>query len=76
MTFYDGDEGAGVYQDWFECMEHDDKAEFVAYIRTVAARFFSHSSRVRKKGLLLRRSILEIKTDHGWKDILDPGLDR
>lgn len=75
MTFYDGNQETGIYQDWVECMESEDKAEFVEYTRTVVARFFSHPSRVKKHGRILRQSILEIETREGWKDIFDPELD-
>ncbi|MEM7503560.1 MAG: hypothetical protein AAF417_16025 [Pseudomonadota bacterium] len=76
MAFYEGDQETGIYQDWFECMDNENKAEFVEYLRTIVARFFVNSSRVKRRGLVLRRSILEIETDSGWKDIFDPELDQ
>ena len=76
MTFFEADEETSIYQEWFECMEKEDKAEFVEYTRTVAARFLENPSRVRQRGpFFLRRSILEIATDNGWRDIFDPELD-
>ena len=76
MTFYEGDEQTGIFQNWFECMEHERKDEFVEYARTVATRFLNHVSRVKKRGLVFRRSVLEIKTNDGWHDIFDPELDQ
>ncbi len=78
MTFFDEEDETetATYQDWFECMEGEDKAEFVEYTRTLTSRFFEHPSRIRRRGLFFRRWMLEIQTDNGWKDIMDPELDR
>jgi hypothetical protein len=75
MTFYEGNDDIGIYQNWFECMEQEDKAEFVEYARTLISRFFAHATRVRKRGWTFRRSILEIQTEKGWTDIFEPQLD-
>ena len=75
MTFYDGDHETGLYQDWFECMGADDKDEFVAYTRTVAARFLEHPSRLKKRGLIFGRWVLEVQIGEGWHNIFDPELD-
>ena len=71
-TFYEGDMTSGIYQDWFECMDEEDKTEFVSYIHELLERFFSQRTRVARRGFLLRRSVLEFESPTGWRDLLDP----
>ncbi|MEQ5809354.1 hypothetical protein J3369_18265 [Alteromonas sp. NFXS44] len=69
MTFIQ--DGEDLYQDWFECMESEDKREFVQYVRSIPNKFFSQEVRVKRHGLIFRRYILESKHESGWGNIFE-----
>jgi len=69
MTFVQ--DGEDLYQDWFECMEAEDKQEFVQYVHSIPKRFFNQEVRVKRHGLILRRYVLESKQESGWGNIFE-----
>lgn len=69
MTFIQN--GEDLYQDWFECMESEDKREFVEYVKSIPNKFFNQEVRVKRYGLIFRRYILESKQETGWGNIFE-----
>ncbi len=69
MTFVQ--DGEDLYQDWFECMESEDKCEFVQYIHSISYRFFNQEIRVKGYGIIFRRYVLESKQESGWSNIFE-----
>ena len=69
MTFIQG--GEDLYQDWFECMESEDKREFVEYVKSIPNKFFNQEVRVKRYGLIFSRYVLESKQESGWGNIFE-----
>ncbi len=69
MTFIQDSED--LYQDWFECMESEDKGEFVEYVKSIPNKFFNQEVRVKRYGLIFKRYVLESKKESGWSNIFE-----
>lgn len=63
--------GKELFQDWFECFENEDKAEFLEYITSIPEKFFNNEVRVNRYGLVFHRYVLEYKNGNEWRSILE-----
>ena len=52
-------------------MEQEDKLEFVQYLSDIPARYFGSETRIKKRGWIFRRQVLEYKNNEKWVNVFN-----